>query len=122
MLIALWIINGLLALGIVIPGFMKLIRSKEALAEGGMGWVEDFSAGMIKFVAAMEVLGAIGLILPLLLGIAPILTPIAAVGIFIIMIGAVFVHVRRKEPFVAPLVLAIVAAVSAVLGFVVVLG
>lgn len=122
MLIALWIINGLLALGVVMPGFMKLTRSKETLGEGGMGWVEDFSAGMIKFIAAMEVLGAIGLILPLLFGIAPILTPLAAVGLFVIMVGAVVVHVRRKEPFIAPLVLAIVAAASAVLGFLVVLG
>lgn len=121
MLITLWIVNGLLALGIVAPGFMKLTRAKAALAESGMDWVEDFSAGMIKLIAALEVLGAIGLIVPLLLDIAPFLTPLAAVGIIIIMIGAVVLHVRRKENFVAPLILALLAAVSAVLGFLVVL-
>lgn len=121
MLITLWIVNGLLALGIVAPGFMKLTRAKAALAESGMDWVEDFSAGMIKLIAALEVLGAIGLIVPLLLDIAPVLTPLAAVGIIIIMIGAVVLHVRRKENFVAPLILALLAAVSAVLGFLVVL-
>lgn len=62
-----------------------------------MKWTEDFSAGTLKFIGAVEVLGAIGLILPALLDIAPILVPLAAVGLAITMAGAIVVHVRRKE-------------------------
>ena len=122
MLIALWIINGLLALAFLVAGGGKLVRSKEALATGGMAWVEDFSATTVKLIGTAEVLAAIGLILPLLLDIAPILTPIAAVGLVIVMGGAVAVHVRRKENPAAQAVLALLAVVSAVLGFMVVLG
>lgn len=120
MLIALWIINGLLALSFLGAGGMKLFRSKDALAAAGMGYVEDFAAGTIKLIGALEVLGALGLILPLLTGIAPVLTPIAAVGLVITMIGAVATHVRRKEPPFVPAILGLLAVASAVIGFAVV--
>lgn len=122
MLIGLWIVNGLLALAFLVAGGGKLVRPKEALATSGMAWVEDFSATTVKLIGAAEVLAAIGLILPLLLNIAPILTPLAAVGLVIVMVGAVTVHLRRKENPAAQTVLAILAIVSAVLGFMVVLG
>ncbi|MFT4258895.1 DoxX family protein [Microbacterium sp.] len=121
MLIALWIVGGLLAIAMLGAGVMKLVTPKTALAEKGMAWTEDFSAGAIKAIAALEVLGALGLILPLLTGIAPILTPLAGTGLAIIMIGAIVVHVRRKEAFAPALVLALLAAASAVLGFLFVL-
>jgi hypothetical protein len=120
MLIALWIVNALLALAMLGGGGMKLVTPKETLAERGMAWTEDFSAGSVKAIAALEVVGAIGLILPLLTGIAPILTPLAGTGLAIIMIGAVVVHLRRKEAFAPALVLALLAVASAVLGFLVV--
>lgn len=121
MLIALWIVNGLLALAMLGGGVMKVLTPKAALAEKGMAWTEDFSAGSVKAIATLEIVGALGLILPLLTGIAPILTPLAGTGIAIIMIGAVVVHVRRKEPFAPALILAVLAVASAVLGFLVVL-
>lgn len=120
MLIALWIVNGLLALAMLGGGFMKLVTPKAALAEKGMAWTDDFSAGTIKAIAALEVVGALGLILPLLTGILPILTPLAGTGLAIIMIGATVVHLRRKEPFTPALVLALLGIASAVLGFLVV--
>ncbi|MEV4669089.1 DoxX family protein [Microbacterium sp. LWO12-1.2] len=120
MLIALWIVNGLLALAMLGGGGMKLVTPKSTLAERGMAWTEDFSAPVVKLIAGLEVVGAIGLILPLLTGIAPILTPLAGTGLAIIMIGATIVHVRRKEPFAPALVLALLAIASAVLGFLVV--
>lgn len=86
-----------------------------------MAWTEEFSAGAVKTFAALEVVGAIGLILPLATGIAPILTPLAATGIAIIMIGAVVVHLRRHEPAAPAIVLAVLAVASAVLGYLVVL-
>ncbi len=58
-----------------------------------------------------------GLILPKLLDIAPILSPIAAIGLAITMIGAITLHIRRKEAFTVPLVLGLLAATAAVLGF-----
>lgn len=121
MLIALWIINGLLALAMLGGGLMKLITPKPTLATRGMAWTEDFSAVSIKAIAALEVVGAVGLILPLATGIAPILTPIAATALAIIMIGAVVVHLRRKEAPTPALVLAVLAIASAVLGYLVVL-
>jgi hypothetical protein len=121
MLIALWIVNGLLALAMLGGGVMKLVTPKATLAERGMAWTEDFSAGFIKVVSALEVFGAVGLILPLLTGIAPILAPLAGTGLAVIMIGATVVHLRRREPFLPPLVLAALAVASAVLGFLVVL-
>jgi hypothetical protein len=95
--VVLWIIAGLLAAAMLGSGLMKLTQPKEKLAAAGMAWTEDFSAGTIKLIAGLEVLGAVGLILPALLDIAPILVPIAATGLAIIMAGAVAVHVRRKE-------------------------
>ncbi|MFK4851811.1 DoxX family protein [Microbacterium sp. ZW T6_19] len=121
MLIALWIVNGLLALAMLGGGVMKVLTPKAALAEKGMAWTEDFSAGSIKAIATLEVVGALGLVLPLLTGIAPILTPLAGTGLAIIMVGATVVHLRRKEPFAPALVLAVLAVASAVLGFIVVL-
>jgi uncharacterized membrane protein YphA (DoxX/SURF4 family) len=75
--IAIWIAQVGLALVFVAAGLAKLRQPREELAPK-MGWVEDFSDGFVKFVGGVEVLGALGLILPAALGIVPILTPIAA--------------------------------------------
>ncbi|QRP49884.1 DoxX family protein [Amycolatopsis sp. FDAARGOS 1241] len=97
--IALWIAAGIAAAIYLAAGGMKLATPKEKLLENPtMGWVADFSGGMVKFIGLVEVLGAIGLILPQALGIAPVLTPLAAVGFVIIALGAIVVHGRRKEP------------------------
>lgn len=122
MVIALWIVNALLALAFIAAGAMKSARPKAALAASGMAWTEDFGGGSVKLIGIAEVLGGLGLILPLLTGIAPILTPIAATALAVIMIGAVVVHVRRKESATPSLVLGALSIVSAVLGFFVVLG
>ena len=63
-----------------------------------MGWVEDFSPGAIKAIGALEVLAAIGLVLPAALDIVPVLVPLAAVGLVVLMVGAAITHVRRHEP------------------------
>lgn len=95
--VVLWIIAIVLALAFLAAGLMKLARPKEALAAMGMGYVEDFSAGTIKAIGALEVLAAIGLILPAVLGIAPALVPLAATGLVLMMVGAIITHLRRKE-------------------------
>ena len=117
MAIAYWIVAGVAALAFLGAGVMKLVRPQEALASSGLAWVEDFTTGPVKLIGAAEVLGAIGLILPKLLGIAPVLGPIAGIALAVLMVGAVVVHVRRRETFVPPLVLVLLAAAAAALGF-----
>lgn len=113
--VVLWIIAGLLAAAMLAAGAMKALQPKEKLIASGMGWAQDFSAGQVKAIGVLEVLGAIGLILPALLDIAPILVPLAAVGLAVTMLGAVVVHVRRNEipgavPSVVLFLLAVVVA------------
>jgi hypothetical protein len=60
----LWIVASLLAIAFLGAGAMKLTQPREKLAASGMGWTEDFSPGMVKTIGALEVLAAIGLIVP----------------------------------------------------------
>ncbi len=94
--IALWIVQGLLAVAFLMAGGMKVSQPKEKLAEK-MAWVEDFSQSTIRVIGLLEVLGAIGLILPMALSIWPVLTGIAAIGLVLTMIGAAITHIRRSE-------------------------
>lgn len=116
MSIALWIAAGLLALAFLAAGITKLTQPKDKLAAMGMGWTEDFGNAGVKGIATLEVLGALGVILPAVTGIVPILVPVAATGLALLMIGAIVVHLRRGETqaVVAPLVLALLAAFVAV--------
>lgn len=117
MIVGYWIIAGLLALVYLTTGAMKIARPKDTLASSGMAYVGDFSATQVKLIGVAELLGAIGLILPKLLGILPVLSPISAIGLVLLMIGAIGTHVRRHEQFIPPLVLALLAVAAAVLGF-----
>lgn len=120
--ITLWIAAGLLALTFLGAGTMKVLRSKEQLAGAGMAWTEDFSAAMVKTIGTLEILGALGLILPALTGILPVLVPVAALGLAITMAGAIIVHLRRRETIVPPLVLLVLAAFVAIGRFLVPIG
>ena len=96
--LTLWIIAGLLAAAFLLAGASKLFIPQEKLAKApGGGWVLEFSAGFVKALGAVEILGAVGLILPALLDIVPILVPLAAVGLALIMVGAAIVSFRRQE-------------------------
>lgn len=121
MVYAYWILGGVLALTYLAAGGMKLSRPKEKLAASGMGWTEDFSPTGVKGIAVVELLGAVGVILPPLTHIVPILGPIAAIGLVIVQIGAGITHVRRHETkmLVTNASLAVLALVVAVIGFVV---
>jgi len=97
--LALWIVAGLLAAIFAFAGANKLFIPQKKLAKApGGGWVNDFSPGFLKTLGAVEILGAIGLILPAALDITPILVPLAAVGLATIMVGAAIVTTRRQEP------------------------
>ncbi len=93
---ALWIASGALAVAFIATGLMKLTQSKSAL-QTKVGWVEDYSPAQIKAIGALEILGAIGLILPGLLGVATFLAPVASLGLALVMIGAAVTHIRRGE-------------------------
>ena len=96
--IALWTIAGLLAAVFILAGTNKLVIPWEKLTRApGGGWVEDFSSSFVKALGAVELLGAIGLILPGLADVAPVLVPVAASGLGLIMIGAATVECRRRE-------------------------
>jgi len=99
--VVLWIAAGVLALGMLASGAIKALRPKQALRPR-MGWVDDFPLWGVKAIGILEVLAAIGLILPPALGLAPILAPLAATGLVLIMIGAIVVHARRKETETLP--------------------
>lgn len=117
--VVLWIIAGLLAAAFLGAGLTKLAQSPAKLKASGMGWVDDFSPGAVKAIGALEVLGALGLILPAAFDIAPVLVPVAALGLFLLMAGAAVVHVRRSElNRVAPsVVLGVLSLVLAILRF-----
>jgi len=121
MLIAYWIVAGLLALAYLAAGAVKTFRSPDALVAAGIGWAKDVPLAAVRAIGVVEVLGAVGLILPPLTGIAPILAPIAAIGLVLVQLGAVVFHLRRGEAKVVPmnLVLLMLAVAAAVLGFIV---
>jgi uncharacterized membrane protein YphA (DoxX/SURF4 family) len=114
--LALWIVAGVLAFAFAASGLMKLVQPKEKIvASATGGWAQDWSPASIKLIGVAEILGAIGLILPAVLHVAPILVPLAAIGLALVMVGAAVVHSRRKElPNVAiNVVILILAAVVA---------
>jgi uncharacterized membrane protein YphA (DoxX/SURF4 family) len=113
--IVLWILQIVLAFVFAGAGATKLVQTRDQLANRLGNWVNDFPAALLKWLGLAEVLAAIGLIVPPLVHIAPILTPLAAIGVVIVMIGAILIHARRREfPNVALTVaLAIMAAVVA---------
>ncbi|WP_433323865.1 DoxX family protein [Spirillospora sp. CA-294931] len=96
--IALWSIAGLLATALLVGGVIKVSQPKEKLAASGMGFAEDFSAGAVKAIGVAELLAAVGLTLPALLDVAPVVVPVAAVGVVLLMVGAMVAHGRRHEP------------------------
>ena len=95
--IALWICQILLAVVFGYSGVMKSAKTEKELVAMGQTGVENLPLGLIRFIGIAEILGTLGIILPRLTGVLPILTPIAAVGFGIIMILAAIVHFRRNE-------------------------
>jgi uncharacterized membrane protein YphA (DoxX/SURF4 family) len=93
---ALWVVQVLLALTFLATGLMKVTQPVEKLAER-MSWVKDSTPQRVRLIGTLEVLGAGGVILPVLTGILPWLTPLAATGLILTMIGAMITHLRRSE-------------------------
>ena len=114
--IVLWVLQTLLALIFGASGAMKVVSQKEKLKESGgerMAWVDSLSDLNLKIVGGLEVLAAIGLILPLASGILPWLTPLAAVGLVLTMIGAIALHIQRGDGMPSILTNVVLLAVAA---------
>jgi len=94
--IALWIAAGVLAVAFLAVGGLKVSTPRAKLRER-MAWVEDFTDGQVKAIGAVELLGAIGVVVPGILKIVPILVPLAATGLAITMVLAFVMHARRGE-------------------------
>jgi uncharacterized membrane protein YphA (DoxX/SURF4 family) len=113
--VTLWILQALLAVAFAGAGLMKLALDKKVLADKGMGFVDDVSPGFVKVLGAAELLGAIGVVVPGIVHIAPILVPVAATCLAVVMGGAIVVHIRRNErtAILAPVVLLVIAVAVA---------
>ncbi|MFD1715953.1 DoxX family protein [Amnibacterium flavum] len=96
MQIAYWIVAGLLALVYLYSGGVKILRSREKLRPM-MGWVDATPVAVIKTIGVLEVLGAAGLILPPLTGVAPALAIAAAIGLILVQVGGIALHLSRGE-------------------------
>ncbi len=112
--LTLWILQVLLALAFLASGLPKIILPMPAILRR-VAWASAVPPWLIRFIGVSEVLGAIGLILPAVTGIAPWLTIAAAVGLILAMLSATVFHIRRAEfagmtPSVVLLLLALVIA------------
>ncbi|MET8232190.1 DoxX family protein [Micromonospora sp. NPDC005298] len=96
--VALWIAAGLLAAVALAGGITKTFVPKEKLAaNNGGGWTGDASVGFVKTLGILEILAAVGLILPAVLDIAPVMVPVTAICWILLMIGAMITHLRYGE-------------------------
>jgi hypothetical protein len=119
MIVVYFIAAGILCFLALATGLMKIVRPKEKLAAMGkpFAWVEDFTPRQIQLLGAFEVLGAVGVILPMALGVLPVLSPIAALGLAALQAGAFVVHVRRGEKPYLNMVMFALAGLTAAFGF-----
>ena len=113
--VVLWVLQVLAGLAFLAAGSSKLLMPLDKLAVR-MGWVESLPPLAVRAIGAIEILGAIGLIVPWLTQILPVFTPLAAAGLVVTMIGAAVLHVNRKETnkIAAPLVLGLLVLIIAV--------
>jgi hypothetical protein len=95
--LALWIVAVLLAVAFGASGVGKVVAPKKVASFKHGAWAEDWSSNALRKIGALELLAAVGLILPAVLDIAPVLVPLAATGLVLVMVGAISLHVRRHE-------------------------
>jgi putative oxidoreductase len=94
--IALWIVQGLLALAFLLAGSMKAFAPMTTVKKN-MPWANDVGVPFVRFIGVAELLGGIGLILPAITGIQSWLTIAAALGLVVVMVSASVFHASRRE-------------------------
>jgi uncharacterized membrane protein YphA (DoxX/SURF4 family) len=95
--VVLWVLQALLAIAFVWSGVPKVTKERGQMLEKAP-YVEDLSDAQVTAIGILEVAAGLGMILPAATGIVPVLTPIAALGLVVVMVGAALLHVRRREP------------------------
>lgn len=108
-----WLLQIALAAIYLVVGSLKLSRPRDQVVIQ-LGWAADLQPATIRAIGWVEVLGAVGLIVPATAGLAPILTPMTAVGLCALQLGALALHVRRRETWMLPLNLLLCAAAALV--------
>jgi uncharacterized membrane protein YphA (DoxX/SURF4 family) len=96
--IALWTISALLVIVFVASGVAKSTMSRGRLIDSGQTGIAPFPMPVVRMTAIAELAGAVGLLAPWLSGTAKVLTPLAAVGLGIVMCGAQISHASLREP------------------------
>jgi len=116
--IVFWVVQWVLAVAFVASGAMKALQPVSKLGEK-MAWVSTVKPSTVKVIGIAEVLGGLGLILPVLTGIAPILVPIAAAALAVVMLLAVIKHFQMNDASgsAASIVLGVLSVVIAVVRF-----
>jgi uncharacterized membrane protein YphA (DoxX/SURF4 family) len=113
----LWTLQVLLAAIFTVSGLSKISRPKDRLIAMGQTGVTPFPLPAIRITACCELLGAVGVLLPRLAGVAEFLTPAAVAGFAVVMVGAISSHAYLREPRnVAATALILVAAVTVTFG------
>lgn len=107
--IGLWVVQIALAAFYAMVGFMKVSQDIAALVASGMTYAGDYPELLTRFIGTMELLGAVGIIVPAATRILPGLTPLAALGFCTIQVLAMGVHISRAEYFVLPMNLVLLA-------------
>ncbi len=93
-----WILILLLAATYAVTGASKMLASRQRLlAVPGMGWVDAAPMPYVRLIGMLELAGAIGVVVPWASGILPFLTPLAAWGLAVVQVGAIWTHVSRGE-------------------------
>ena len=95
--LALWAAQILLAIAYLMAGGMKVTQPMAGLAAMGMGYATVLPEAFVRFVGTMEILGALGMILPAATRILPVLTPFAAAGLSLVQVSAIVLHATRGE-------------------------
>ena len=96
MTVAYWIVAALLAMFYLYSGGLKVLRSPDQLRPM-MGWIDAVPLRLVRTIGMLEMLGALGLILPPLTGVAPVLALAAATGLVLIQVGGISLHLSRGE-------------------------
>lgn len=93
--VTLWIVQIILAAGFIYSGWMKTVRIESS--KKTWAWVNNVPKTLVVLIGIAELLGALGLILPWALNIAPVLTPISAIALTAVALLGMLFHIQRKE-------------------------
>ena len=94
---ALWIVQAILAFMFLMAGLQKATMPLDKLLKNGISWADRFPLSTVRLIGIVELLAAIGFILPWALQVLPVLTPVAALGIVLVMLLAIGHHARHQE-------------------------